>query len=246
MATKPVKALFFDLDSTLLDNSRFQDSIKRTCGKIAGTQPGLDAERLLEANNEIWQGYWPEIEHKWTLGTLDGAAVGLESWRRTLRVCGLNDDSLVRLAFQTHQQLECETYRLFDDVRELFILVRRTRIPCALITNGASDTQREKLRILGIEQWFDAVVVSGEIGIAKPDAAAFELALNKLAVLSQYVWHVGDSLTTDVAGAKAAGLTAVWLNRKGLSRNEGDPAPDFEIRSLTNLMDLLIEKAGVM
>ncbi len=238
---KPVRALFFDLDATLLDGSGLQESIVRTCGKIAASQPGLDAARLLEANSEVWQRYWPEVEDKWTLGALDGASVSLEAWRRTLWACGCNEEAMAQLASQTHGQLAREAHRLFDDVRELFTELRRARLPLALITNGASDAQRGKLRALGIEHWFDAVVISGEVGIAKPDTSVFNLALDKLAVERENVWHVGDSLTTDVAGAKAAGLTAVWLNRRGLSRREGDPEPDVESRSLSNVMALLAD-----
>lgn len=238
---KPVQALFFDLDGTLLDGSRSQESIARTCERIAASQQGLDAARLVEANSEVWKSYWSEVEDQWTLGALDGASVSLEAWRRTLRACGCSVESVARLAFQIHQQLGREAHRLFDDVRELFASVRRASVPLALITNGASDTQRDKLRVLGIEHWFDAVVISGEVGTAKPDASAFGLALNKLAVERENVWHVGDSLAADVAGAKAAGLTAVWLNRSGLSRGEGDPEPDVEIRSLSDLMALLAE-----
>ena len=48
------------------------------------------------------------------------------------------------------------------------------------------------------------------------------------------VCHVGENLLTDVAGAKAAGLSAVWLNRTGKSRSEDDPKPHFEIGTLTD------------
>ncbi len=233
---KPVRALFFDLDATLLDGSGLPESIVRTCEKIAASQLGLDAARLLEANSKVWQLYWAEVEDKCALGALDGASMSLEAWRRTLRACGCHDESVVRLASQTQLQLGREAHRLFGDVRGLFTYLRKARVPLALITNGASDAQRGKLRVLGIEHWFDAVVISGEVGIAKPDASVFNLALDKLAVERENVWHVGDSLTTDVAGAKAAGLTAVWLNRSGRSRREGDPEPDVEIRSLLDLM----------
>jgi len=232
---KPVQALFFDLDGTLLDGSGNQEAIQRTCREIASAQPGLDAARLLEANTEVWRRYWPEVEDNWTLGVLDGATVSLEAWRRTLSACGCNDESLARLARETHGQHRREAFRLFDDVQELFTLVQ-TRLPLALITNGASDTQRENLRVLGIEDQFRAIVISGEVGVAKPDASVFRLALDKLGVEPENVWHVGDNLRTDVAGAKAASLIAVWLNRGGLTWKEGDPKPDLEIRSLTELV----------
>lgn len=238
---KAVRALFLDLDGTLLDGSRFQESIARTCEKVAASHPGLVATRLADANREAWRSYWREVEDEWTLGALDGASVSLEAWRRTLRACGCHDESMARLALRTHRQLGRETYRLFDDVPELFEWVNKARIPLALITNGASDTQRDKLRALAMEHRFEAVVISGEVGIAKPDASAFRVALERLAVEPEGVWHVGDNLATDVLGAKAAGLTAVWLNRAGLPRTEADPEPDVEIRSLLDLRPLLPE-----
>ena len=234
-----VQALCFDLDGTLLDGSGLQTAIHRTCEQRAVLRPGLDMARLVAANRAVWQDYWPEVEDLWTHGALDGAAVGYEAWRRTLRACGCTDEAVVYRAVQIHRQLERATYRLFDDVHALFTLLRRVGVPRALITNGASDTQRDKLRVLGVEDWFDAVVISGDVGRAKPDAAIFRLALNQLAAAPEQVWHVGDSLTTDVAGAQVAGLTAVWLNRSGRARRASDPAPDVEIASLAQLLALL-------
>ena len=238
---KPVRALSFDLDETLLDGSSLQESIVRACETIAASQPELEAARLVEANGAIWQTYWPEVEDKWTLGLLDSESLSLEAWRRTLRACGCNDESIAGLAARTHRNLGREAHRLFDDVRELFTSLKTARVPLALITNGAADTQRDKLRVLEMEDWFDVVVISGEVGLAKPDASIFRLALNKLSVEPENVWHVGDSLAADVAGAKAAGLTAVWLNRKELGRSQGDPEPDVEIRSLSDLIAFLPE-----
>jgi putative hydrolase of the HAD superfamily len=233
------ETLFFDLNGTLLDDSGNREAILRTCGEIASARPGLDAARLQEANGEIWQAYWPEVEDKWTLGLLDGASVSLEAWSRALRACGCDDDSLSRLARDTHRRHARDATRLFDDVQDLFAWLSRTRVRLALITNGASDTQRDALRTLGIEQIFSAVVISAEIGIAKPDPAIFAIAIDKLGVNPEHVWHVGDSLRSDVGGAKAAGLIAVWLNRGGLPRTEDEPLPDHEIRSLRELAELL-------
>lgn len=238
---KRFQALSLDLDGTLLDGRHFQESIVGTCVKIAERQPELDMVELTEANARASRGYWPEIEGKWTLGALKGESVRTEMWRRTLRACGCFDESMVRFASGVHRDLERETYQLFEDARELAARVRDARIPLVLITNGAADTQREKLRALGIEEWFDAVVISGEVGIAKPDPAVFSLAVKGLSTDPEDVWHVGDSLTTDVAGAKGAGLTAVWLNRTERARRKGDPEPDFEIRSLFELMTWLAE-----
>jgi hypothetical protein len=84
---------------TLLDGSGLQESIVQTCKMIAASKSGLEARDLVEANKKIWPDYFREAEHKWKLAALD--AVGLEEWRRTLRMCGRNDESLADFAVRT-------------------------------------------------------------------------------------------------------------------------------------------------
>jgi len=79
---------------------------------------------------------------------------------------------------------------------------------------------------------------SGEVALAKPNAAIFGVVLEQLSVSPGCVWHVGDSLSADV-GANAAGLKAVWLNRDGRVRSGPDLEPEIEIGNLTQLFDLL-------
>jgi putative hydrolase of the HAD superfamily len=121
----------------------------------------------------------------------------------------------------------------------------------AIVTNGPSDVQRESLR--GIEDRVDAVIISGEVGVAKPDPAIFFLAAERLGVVPQDAWHVGDSLSHDVEGAQAAGIPAVWLNRgpnpaplammptlpAAPTAPSGVIRPDLEIASLTELLHML-------
>ena len=235
------RAIFFDLDDTLLVSAYSWAPIEQTCELLAVNRPYLNAQALLAANKEVWLSYWPAMERDWTLGIggFDGAALSMEAWRRTLSTCGVVDDeALLQLAFETHAGYADKERRLFDDVSGMLGTLYG-RLPLGLITNGASDTQRGKLRALDIESQFAAFGISGELGIAKPDAAIFHHALDALGVRPEDAWHVGDSLATDVAGAKAAGLTAVWLNRRGLQRNENDPMPDYEIASLTELPRLI-------
>jgi FMN phosphatase YigB (HAD superfamily) len=118
----------------------------------------------------------------------------------------------------------------------------RARLPLAVITNGAADTQREKINVDGLKNQFTAIVISAELGVAKPDPAIFQFALDRVSFPPEAVWHVGDSLQSDVAGAKAVGLTAIWLNRHGSLRVSSDPEPDLEIASLSELLALLAEE----
>jgi HAD superfamily hydrolase (TIGR02253 family) len=235
-----VRAVCFDLDDTLIDSSKLQDAIPETCKKLAD-RANLDAARLVDANSRIWQSYWPTVEKRWALGTLSSREISEEAWRRTLHECGRDDNALARLAVEILSMERRNALRLYDDVRETFNQLK-PRYRLGLVTNGASDTQRGAIRALGIEELFDAIVISGEIGVQKPDASVFALAVRKLDVEAENTWHVGDNLRTDVAGALGAGLIAVWINRTGASREDTDPRPHHEIRSLKELLLRLSEK----
>lgn len=229
-------ALTLDLDDTLLDGDGLAESIASVCDSLAELHPSLDAAELRSANAVAWMEYWLEVEDDWTLGRLDSASFSLEGWRRTLLACGCADDDVARTASDLHRVVARDAHRCYDDVQELLDFVEAAKLPIALITNGASDVQREKLEVLGIEDRFAAIVVSGELGAAKPSRRPFDVAVRSLDADPSRTWHVGDNLAKDVQGARSAGLVAVWLNRHGRRREAGDAVADLEVASLSGLL----------
>jgi putative hydrolase of the HAD superfamily len=103
-----------------------------------------------------------------------------------------------------------------------------------IVTNGASCLQREKLAASGLGPRFDAVVVSGDLGVRKPDASVFRHALGLVG--ADHGVMIGDSLASDIDGALGAGLDAVWINRFGDGPGR-DGVP--EIADLSGLADAL-------
>ena len=241
----PPQALLFDLDGTLLDGSGNAEAVARTCERIAADNEGLDASQLKKADAEAFAELWPTMEQDWMLGRLGDRGVGPEIWRQALATCGFNDEALVEKAAATHWQLQLEALRLYQDAIEILARLPRD-LPLALITNGASDRQRGALNSTGIENRFGAIIISAEVGVAKPDARVFKLALDGLGVTAENAWHVGDNLRMDIGGANAMGITSVWINRyrdQGVELRDGDPRPDFEITSLAELSELIAAQA---
>lgn len=232
-------SIFFDLDSTLLDNTHHHRALEDACHQVTERVPGLEAERLLKANQEVWNLIRARIMTALMQGNMDSATATRETWRRTLAACGYEDDATVELAAQAYQQAERRHYRLYDDVSGLVHALRQANMPLALITNGPSGMQRNKLNALGIERWFKAVAISGEVGVGKPNPGIFYMVLREMNFEPSDVWFVGDSLENDIAGANAAGITSVWLNRDGALRDETTPKPDIEIGALTDFHSLL-------
>lgn len=83
-----------------------------------------------------------------------------------------------------------------------------------LISNGTGATQRAKLKALAVEALFDPIVISEEVGLRKPDARIFELAIANWHVAPDAVLFVGDDAVSDISGAKAAGMRALQVGHE--------------------------------
>ena len=97
-----------------------------------------------------------------------------------------------------------------------------------LVTNGIGEVQRSRIDRLGLDRWFTAFVISGEVGVSKPDPAIFDLvfaALDEPDRASTVM--VGDSLTSDIAGGIAAGIDTAWFNPHGRSAGEFSVTHEF-------------------
>jgi len=106
----------------------------------------------------------------------------------------------------------------------------------ALLTNGWTELQDAKAALIGFK---GPVIVSEQIGAWKPDAKAFDAACACVSAAPASAAYVGDSPLVDVAGAKHAGLTAIWANLEDHSYPSDMPPPDYTITSLGALPALI-------
>jgi putative hydrolase of the HAD superfamily len=104
--------------------------------------------------------------------------------------------------------------RLEVGVRELLTRLG-ARYRLGLVTNGTSATQRGKLASLEIEELFDPVIVSEEVGFRKPDVRIFQAAIATWNLPIEEVLFVGDDPISDIEGARAAGMQAVRVGGEG-------------------------------
>lgn len=82
-----------------------------------------------------------------------------------------------------------------------------------LVTNGSRDIQYGKIDLLGLRGYFHSIVISGEVGIWKPDPAIYQLALERLGTPADKTLFIGDHPVNDIQGAERAGMDTVWLKR---------------------------------
>jgi HAD superfamily hydrolase (TIGR01549 family) len=232
------EAVFLDLDATLLefDRAAWDESVRAVCAGLP-LPAGFDRDRLGRVYTEVSTRHFLAAEQAGG-APADGHAIWRELWSEALVTCG-GDGTLAEEAVTAYETERGARYRLYDDVLPTLDQLRQRVRALVLITNGPGSTQRHKAVATGLAGLLDAVIVSGEAGVSKPDPRIFEIAGQAVDVPLAAAWHVGDSLTSDVAGAANARLGAgVWLNRSGAARPDG-ARPDYEIVSLRELPDLL-------
>ncbi|MGR5177307.1 pyrimidine 5'-nucleotidase [Vibrio mediterranei] len=108
-----------------------------------------------------------------------------------------------------------------------------------IITNGFTELQAIRLERTGLTKYFEHVVISEEVGVAKPDLGIFDYAHQLMGLpCKSRVLMVGDNPHSDVLGGINFGIETCWLNTQGASTPEGIQ-PDYEVTSLLHLRDTL-------
>lgn len=122
------------------------------------------------------------------------------------------------------------------------LLALHPRYRLALATNAAESGAalvRAALRRVGVEEHFDAVFTARELGVCKPDPAFFQAMLRELGCAPHEAAMVGDDYHADVAGAKGAGLQAIWFNPMASPSPFAHPLYDAEVRAMVELPAVL-------
>ena len=125
---------------------------------------------------------------------------------------------------------------IFPDARTVMdALGKKYRL--TMITNGASVWQRAKIEKLSIEDYFEEIIVSGDLGHHKPSSKIFEEMTRRTQVDASEIIYIGNNYMKDVVGAKESGWKAVWVKRNDEERDES--VPDYVINELSELLDFL-------
>jgi HAD superfamily hydrolase (TIGR01549 family) len=135
-----------------------------------------------------------------------------------------------------------EHVRVYDGVLDTLGVLRGAGHRVAVVTNGVSHQQRGKIDRCGLAGHVDAVVVSGEEGVEKPDPRLLEIALERLGagdVDRRRVWMVGDAAHADVAAGRAAGVRTGWVSHGRTW--EGGARPDVVASTTREVVALAAE-----
>lgn len=225
----PYTTLLFDLDNTLFDAS----SCEPAAFEYALTSGGVaNPKRYWQAFSEINDALWAAVVRQ----ELTPNEVQARRFGDLVAIAELAaDPSVLADEYVTGMGVFGE---LYPGARQVLGELGR-QATLALVTNGLGEVVRARIARLELEPLFDAVIISGEVGAAKPSPAIFELAFDALGQPArETALMIGDSLSSDIAGAISYGIATCWYNPNGKARPADVPI-NHEIATLDELPRLV-------
>lgn len=215
-----IRAIFFDLDRTLLDrDSSVKCFVEDQHYRFSSSLGEIPREKFCELFEELdQQGYVPKEK----------------VYEQVVSMYRLNPV----MSEQLHEDYN-ESFKHhcvpFPGLVELLDKLQAKGIQLGIITNGRGRFQMENVRALGIESYFDAILISEIEGIKKPDSQIFHAAMERMGVTAEESVFVGDHMEKDVLAAEKIGMTGVWKRALG----EEDERAMYVINDLSDLLSLL-------
>jgi putative hydrolase of the HAD superfamily len=227
-----ITAVLFDLDDTLFDHwactrAALADLRQRfpALGRMPAASVEVEHRRLLEdLHLQVLAGRM----------TVDDARI--ERFRQLLGFAGeAADGDLAVAAAAAYRGAYLGHWRPVEGAVALLAALHG-RTATGIVTNNVASEQRQKIAACGFGPLLDAVVISEEARVTKPDPRIFQLALDELGCPASEAVMIGDAWDTDIAGALAAGIRPIWFNRFGAA----SPNPGVtEVRSFLPLSSVL-------
>jgi putative hydrolase of the HAD superfamily len=261
-----VKAIFFDLDDTLLwDQKSVKEAFVATCkfAKEKYSQINVDefeevvrdAARKLYATYETYdftqmiginpfEGLWGNFndnDENFRKMSQIVPTYRKNTWTEGLKAVGIDDADF---GSELAERFPAERRNKPFVYEETFHVLEKLKgkYTLLLLTNGSPELQNTKLEITPeLVPYFDHVVISGAFGRGKPDPTLFEHALQLAGSTINDTIMVGDNLKTDILGAARVGMPSVWINRHNKERDI-DVTPTYEIKHLEELIPILESK----
>jgi len=256
-----INTIIFDLDDTLtpdeetadaailktiepvvkqynIDPEELRQTVRKTCREIWYASPLHDYCAFIGISS--WEGMWADFRgdsdclqklHEWA------PEYRRQSWYDSLRKFNIDDEKLAVKLIDDLIYIRRRMHRMYDDVPAVLEDLKG-KYKLGLLTNGAPRLQWEKINGSEVGSYFDVIVISGDIGVGKPDPKIFDITLHKLGAQANETIMVGNSLSSDIIGAKGVGIKAVWLNRYGHTRDD-KVVPDWEINGMDELYTIL-------
>jgi 2-haloacid dehalogenase len=222
--------LLLDADGTLYDFEGAQaQALESTFKQFDLAFQESYIEEFADINGELWERY--------EQGELLQAQVVVERFEQLFSAHAIRQDP----GGFNRQYLEnlADCHDILPGAAEA-VTTLYGKVHMAILTNGLSMVQRRRLSRSPLGKYFEALIISEEVGVGKPDKGIFEAAYEIMGKPpKEKMLMVGDSLNADIRGANNFGIDACWVNPRWVIATDGIVV-DYEIRKLGELLDIVL------
>lgn len=233
---KRYKAIFLDWDDTIGDWTNAEHLALRD---IYTTYHLNHLYASFEGYLAAYKPYNLELWGKYGRGEITKSYLHFKRFYRPLLIqdepelCGQRKDELSHRIGDEFLRLTNRYFRLMPDADKV-VRYLASKYPLTIVSNGFKEVQYYKFEHSGLSDCLTHTLVSDEIGINKPQPEIFRIALERNGVKADEAIMIGDSYSSDIAGAKAAGIDQIWLHD-----GETSETATFIVPRLTDIMDIL-------
>lgn len=223
--------LIFDLDDTLYDRAQpFGKALEAATGqKIAG-----DIRKWYR----IYSRYSQDMFEANVRGEISLEESHVLRIRYAAKEIGIQISEEQERGYQKAYEKAQGEIMLSDTVKELLDFCVSEEIPVGILTNGPVENQNRKISALGLGKWIpeEMTFISEGIGYTKPEVAAFHYVEKALHTAPEELCMIGDSYSSDIAGAKKAGWRTIWLDKNGAEIGDAGKMADLIVNAEEQLL----------
>ncbi len=224
------EVLIFDADDTLFDFKKSESYAIEKAMKDFNI--AYDKSVHIPLYHKVNHDIWKEFEQ----GNMTQEELKSERFRRFFDILGLNDDPV---SFsKTYMKYLGNASFLYEKSETIVKKLSNTH-RLAIITNGLTEVQENRISKSDIAHYFEEIVISESVKLSKPNPEIFSYTLGKMNHHDKNsVLMIGDSLTSDIKGGAIFGIDTCWYNPRK-SANPFGFAPTYEIHDLNSIADIV-------
>ena len=223
--------ILWDVDGTLLDFGAAEEAAIRSLFADFGL--GVCTDAMLARYSDINRNYWRALER----GEMTKPEILTRRFEDFFAAEGLSGPSPAE--FNAAYQTRLGDTIVYCDGSDKLVASLRGKVRQYAVSNGTVAAQTRKLARSGFDSLMDGIFLSERIGWEKPAKEFFDAVFREIGEERRAgSIIVGDSLTSDIAGANRAGIKSCWYNPRG-TENGTNTKPDFEIKDLREILEIL-------
>lgn len=226
--------IIFDVDETLYDMTQ---PFERAFKELWQDKYNIDMYELYTVSRIHSDRVFDQV----MAGTMTVDDAGIYRMQNAMKDFGYDITEEEALKFQHVYRRHQQHLDISETMEKILNLIKEHGISLAILTNGDTEHQMEKIRGMGLERWFsdDRIFVSDAVGYFKPDVRTFQAVENALKLNREETWYIGDSIENDVEGAGAAGWHVILFNRRHNDTSVIQHKPDYIVENEGELLDVV-------